>query len=133
MVFADNEGSDMEQGTEDEYKSEDKEDSRTAALVKELVPIDEHHPVVQDLLSLDYELEHCLQAAELFPDDATQAQEYLMDIGEKGELFASSIQTCGYETYHSDGNLRPSNTVLTLGLGGVAQPNIGATKLTVDE
>ena len=61
--------------------------SKPHVVVKLQVPVDEEHPVVVQLLILGYELEQCIQAAELYPDDATAAQEYLLDMGEKGDLF----------------------------------------------
>ena len=126
--------SDVEQSAIDsKYELGYKRVARTAVLIKEFIPIDKHHPVVKELLDMDYELERCLEAAERFPDDVTQAQEYLMDTGETGELFASSVQTGGYEAYCDDGNLRPSDTLLTVDVQeGVLQPNASAFELTLD-
>lgn len=57
--------------------------SDAAATVYEMhhnpeLPIDEHHPVVKELLILDYSLDQCLEAAEKYPKDIVAALEYLM-------------------------------------------------------
>ena len=73
--------------------------SKCEIVEKLQVPIDEEHPVVVELMSLGYQLEQCIQAAELHSEDATAAQEYLMDMGENGDPFkdmlmeSSTLQT----------------------------------------
>ena len=69
-------------------------------LIKAQVPVDEQHPVVNELLGLGYELEECIQAVELFPEDSVAAQEYLLEIGEKGELFKGLLKD--NSTGHTD-------------------------------
>ena len=54
------------------------------------MPISEQHPVVVNLRSLGYELEECFEAAELHPEDAVAATNYLTSRGRKGELFMLS-------------------------------------------
>lgn len=63
-------------------------------LVKAQVPVAEQHPVVLELLGMGYEKEQCIEAAELHPQDAAAAQEYLIEIAEKGELFKDSVVDC---------------------------------------
>lgn len=111
MAHTDNEDkySDAEPNTDlHEHRPGYKKDMRMAVQIKQFIPIDENHPVVKELLEMDYELEQCLEAAECFPDDATQALEYLMDTGGKGKLFASSIQTCGHEIFHDHSDIKPA-------------------------
>ena len=48
--------------------------------------VDEQHPVVVQLRSLGYELEECIEAAEHHPEDAVDAQNYLI-LKEQGDLF----------------------------------------------
>ena len=69
------------------HKAEPVKASKPHIILRSQVPVDEEHPVVIELLDLGYELEQCIRAAELHPEDATAAQEYLMDVGEKGNLF----------------------------------------------
>ena len=61
-------------------------------VVKERIVVDISHPVVQELLSLDYPLGQCLDAAEQYPDDADAAFTFLQQIGEQGELFKESLK-----------------------------------------
>ena len=56
-------------------------------VVRERVAVDEHHPVVKKLLDLDYPLDKCLDAAEMFPEDSHAAYEYLQQTGEQGDIF----------------------------------------------
>ena len=56
-------------------------------VVRERVAVDEHHPVVRRLLDLDYPLDKCLDAAEMFPEDSHAAYEYLQQTGEQGNIF----------------------------------------------
>ena len=79
--------------------------------MKEFVPIDLDHPVVKELLGMGYEPERCLEAAVRFPDDVTQAHEYLVDSGEKGQLFASSIPAYGFD---KNGPLWDSDSALLM-------------------
>ena len=74
--------------------------SKPHIVVNSQVPIDEEHPVVAELLGLGYELELCIQAAELNRADATAAQEYLMDVGEKEELSKGVL--VGSSVLHGD-------------------------------
>ena len=89
-----------------------KRGTRTAVGIKEVIAIDVNHPAVQKLIDMGYEPEQCLQAVENFPDDDIKALEYLMDTGERGELFASSIPTREYQTFHDHGHLRPSDIAM---------------------
>ena len=50
------------------------------------VSVDERHPVVVKLWSLGYELEECIEAAKIHPEDAVDAQNYLI-LKEQGDLF----------------------------------------------
>ena len=73
------------------HKAEALKNSKSHIVVRSQVPVDEEHPIVIELLGLGYELEQCIQAAELHPKDATAAQEYLIDVGEKGDLFSGVL------------------------------------------
>ena len=54
--------------------------------VKLPASVDEQHPVVVKLWSLGYELEECIEAARIHPEDAVDAQNYLIQ-KEQGDLF----------------------------------------------
>ena len=54
---------------------------------KEKLPIDKQNPVVVKLRNLGYELEECLEAAKLHPEDAVAAQNYLTRKKQKQDLF----------------------------------------------
>ena len=110
FVFTDSENRNIEPNFDDtEHEIEGTKETRSAVLLKEFIPIDLNHPVVKELLDMGYELERCLEAAARFPDDVTRAHEYLIESGDKGELFSSSIQTCGFDNngplWHSDSSL----------------------------
>ena len=45
-------------------------------------PVDENHEVVKDLLLAGYELQECIEAASLYPDDSEQAMLYLDSNGD---------------------------------------------------
>ena len=77
------------------HKAKPMKARKTRVVVKSQAPVDEDHPVVIELLDLGYELEKCIEAAELYPEDATAAQDYLMEIGEKGELFKGVLIESG--------------------------------------
>ena len=98
VVFIDNEDGGIEPSSNHSEPELEHKDARQAVLIKEFIPIDFNHFVVKELLSMGYEPEQCLQAAERFPDDITQAEEYLMDTGVKGSLFGSLGQTFEYDT-----------------------------------
>ena len=53
---------------------------------KAQVSVNEKHPVVVKLRSLGYELEECIEAAGHHPEDAVDAQNYLI-LKEQGDLF----------------------------------------------
>lgn len=57
--------------------------------VKDRLPVDENHPVVKELLNLDYPLTDCLKAAHDYSDDIDAALRYLEETGDQGELFGS--------------------------------------------
>ena len=98
IVFIDNEDSDIQPSSDHSEPELEHRDTRSDVLIKEFIPIDFNHFVVKELLSMGYEPEQCLQAAERFPDDIAQAEEYLMDTGEKGSLFGSLVQSSKYDT-----------------------------------
>ena len=82
------------------HETEPAKEQMPSILTKAQVPVDEQHPVVIELAGLGYTLEECIEAAEKFPEDAIAAQEYLMEIGEKGELFKGSLKNSN--TSHAD-------------------------------
>ena len=53
------------------------EPAEEMVVVEERIAVDECHPVVKELLELDYPLEQCLLAAKRYPDDSRAAFEYL--------------------------------------------------------
>ena len=54
------------------------------------VPVNEQHPVVIKLQNLGYRLEECIEAAELHPENAVDAQNYLIQ-KEAGDLFSFAL------------------------------------------
>lgn len=64
----------------------------TRLLVRENVPVDIHHPVVQELMYLGFSPEQSLQAAKRYPDNADAAYTFLEQSGKQGELFKESLQ-----------------------------------------
>lgn len=66
--------------------------NRTTMLVRECVPVDINHPVVKNLLKLDYSLEQCLQAAEQYPNDVYAAHFFLQQSEEQGVLFREALE-----------------------------------------
>ena len=70
----------------------DKKLSQLKWVERERFPVDRHHPVVQQLLELDYPLEECLHAAELYPDNAHAAYSFLQQSEKQGELFRESLE-----------------------------------------
>ena len=90
--------------TEEEKDHQEKMELPAAKLVKEMKPglpklvvkertvVDIDHPVVQELLSLDYPLEQCLDAAEQYPNDPDAAFTFLQQSGQQGELFKESLK-----------------------------------------
>ena len=79
--------------------------------VVERKPIDENHEVVKDLLLAGYELQECIEAANMYPDDSEQAMLYLEssghDYGEAHEgMFHKAISLSStYVTPQPLGNL----------------------------
>ena len=52
--------------------------------------VDEQHPVVVKLRSLGYELKECIEASRIHPEDAVDAQNYLIQ-KKQGDFFNSSL------------------------------------------
>ena len=75
----------MKEDTESsiEVEASINEPAEEMVTVEERIAVDEHHPVVKELLELDYPLEQCLQAAERYPDDSQAAFEYLNELSGK--------------------------------------------------
>ena len=51
--------------------------------VEERIAVDERHPVVEELLELNYPLEQCLKAAKQYPDNSQAAFDYLNELSGK--------------------------------------------------
>ena len=83
--------SDREDGTEGDARSSMEVTAGFGELgsviVRKRITIDEHHPVVKQLIKLGYPMEQCLQAAQRHPDDSHAANDYLMQNEEQSDMF----------------------------------------------
>ena len=61
--------------------------------VRELIPIDESHPTVIDLVSAGFDLRQSIDAVVQFPNDEIAALEYLNEGKGDGGLFSSELTT----------------------------------------
>ena len=82
-VHSDEEETEEVLGTKMELIAE----SSANVIIREHVSVNEHHPVVKELHTLEYPLEQCIYAAERFPEDSYAAHNFLQQIGERGNLF----------------------------------------------
>ena len=85
--------SDREDGTEGDARSSMEVTAGFGELgsviVRKRITIDEHHPVVKQLIKLGYPMEQCLQAAQRHPDDSHAANDYLMQNEEQSDMFGA--------------------------------------------
>ena len=85
--------SDREDGTEEDARSSMEVTADFGELgsviVRKRITIDEHHPVVKQLIKLGYPMEQCLQAAQRHPDDSHAANDYLMQNEEQSDMFGA--------------------------------------------
>ena len=58
-------------------------------IVRKHITVDEHHPVVKEMIKLGYPLEQCLLAAQRHPDDSHAAYRYLMENEEQSDMFGA--------------------------------------------
>ena len=58
-------------------------------ILRKHVTVDEHHPVVKEMVKLGYPLEQCLLAAQRHPDDCHAAHRYLMENEEQSDMFGA--------------------------------------------
>ena len=92
--YDDNMKEDTESGMEVEASIN--EPAEEMVTVEERIAVDERHPVVKELLELDYPLEQCMQAAKRYPDDSQAAFEYLNElIGKQStvNLFSGDVNS----------------------------------------
>lgn len=80
---------DFESKLELESQTYKEENLLSKITVKDRLPVDENHPVVKELLNLDYPLTDCLKAAHDYPGDIDAALRYLEETGDQGELFGN--------------------------------------------
>ena len=94
--YSDEEPEEMDEDfepTELESQTYKEENLLSKLTVKDRLPVDENHPVVKELLNLDYPLTDCLKAAHDYPDDIDAALRYLEETGDQGELFGNLSET----------------------------------------
>ena len=79
---------DTKEDTESGMEVEDSinKPAEETVMVEEHIVVDEHHPVVKELLELDYPLEQCFEAAKRYPDDSQAAFEYLNELNRKQSI-----------------------------------------------
>ena len=64
-------------------------DELGTVIVRKHITVDEHHPVVGEMIKLGYPLEQCLLAAQQHPDDSHAAHRYLMENEEQSDMFGA--------------------------------------------
>ena len=64
-------------------------DQQEMETIEKNVAVDMHHPVVKDLLKLNYSLKECFQAAQRYPNDSHAAHLYLMQNQERSDMFGA--------------------------------------------
>ena len=103
---------DTKEDTESGMEVEDSinEPTEEMVMVEERIAVDERHPVVKELLELDYPLEQCLQAAKQYPENSQAAFEYLNELSGK----QSTVKLFGVD-------VNSSKTSVALGIPHVSR------------
>lgn len=85
--------------------------------IKDRLPVDENHPIVKQLLELEYSLNDSLMAVHEHPDDSEAALSYLDQSGYQGQLFGNLLEAeeliesqKGFEVKDSDDNNSQSSS-----------------------
>ena len=103
---------DTKEDTESDMEVDDSinKPAEETVMVEKRIAVDERHPVVKELLELDYPLEQCLEAAKQYPDNSQVAFEYLNELSGK----QSTVKLFGVD-------VNSSKTSVALGIPHVSR------------